>query len=300
MSATAVSVWSPEPGLLSEGPRWHEQRQELLWVDILGRRIHRATLTGDGRPGRIDTVELDRHVGVVAPVAIGGYVAAAVRAFLFVDESGTVMELACVTDAPSGVRFNDGACDERGRFWVGMMAYDKSPGAGALYRLELDGRISTVMAGLTIPNGIGWSPDGAVMYLNDSGAGCLYEFDVDLSTGEPRNRRTLVAFEQPGPAPDGLTIDDRGDIWVAVYGGWAVHHYSPDGNLLGTVELPVAQATSCAFGGADRSTLFVTTGREQLDAETLARQPDAGRVFGVTGLGTHAPGCNPYRGTLPN
>jgi sugar lactone lactonase YvrE len=299
MSAPAVSVWSPEPGLLSEGPRWHEQRQELLWVDILGRRIHRATLTGGGQPSRIETVELDRHVGVVAPAAAGGYLAAAVQAFLFVDESGSVTELASLTDAPSGVRFNDGACDERGRFWVGTMAYDKSPGVGALYRLELDGSISTVLTGLTIPNGIGWSPDGAVMYLNDSGEGCLYEFDVDVSTGEPRNRRTLVALEQPGPAPDGLTIDDRGDIWVAVYGGWAVHHYSPEGNLLGAVELPVAQATSCAFGGADRGTLFVTTGREQLDAHALARQPDAGRVFRVTGLDTHGPGCNLYRGTLP-
>ena len=116
MSATAVSVWSPEPGLLSEGARWHEQRQELLWVDILGRRLHRATLTHDGQPSRIETVELDRDVGVVAPGAAGGYVAAATRAFLFVDDSGTVTELACLTDAPSGVRFNDGACDERGRF----------------------------------------------------------------------------------------------------------------------------------------------------------------------------------------
>ena len=299
MRAMAVNVWSPEPGLLSEGPRWHEQRQELLWVDILGRRIHRATLTSDGQPGRIETVELDRHVGVVAPAAAGGYVAAAVRAFLFVDESGTVTELASLTDASSGVRFNDGACDERGRFWAGTMAYDKSPGAGALYRLELDGSISTVLTGFTIPNGIGWSPDGAVMYLNDSGTGCLYEFDVDASTGEPQNRRTLVAFKQPGPAPDGLTIDDRGDIWVAVYGGWAVHHYSPDGKFLGAVELPVAQATSCAFGGADRGTLFVTTGREELDAQALARQPDAGRLFRVAGLDTRGPGCNLYRGTLP-
>jgi sugar lactone lactonase YvrE len=299
MSAPEVSVWSPEPGLLSEGARWHEQRQQLLWVDILGRRIHRATLTRDGQPGRIETVELDRDVGVVAPAAAGGYVVAATLSFLFVDESGTVTELASLADAPSGVRFNDGACDERGRFWVGTMAYDKSPGAGALYRLELDGSISTMLTGLTIPNGIGWSPDGAVMYLNDSGTGCLYKFDVDQSTGEPRNRRTLVAFEQPGPAPDGLTVDDQGDIWVAVYDGWAVHHYSPDGNLLGGVVLPIAQVTSCAFGAADRGTLFVTTGREDLDGRALALQPDAGRVFRVSGLGARGPGCKLYRGPLP-
>src|ERR1700677_232012 len=299
MSDTGVRGWPPEPGLLSEGALWHVQRQELLWVDILGQRVPPPNLAAHGHPGRIETVELDRDVGVMAPAAAGGYVAAAVQAFLFVDECGAVTELASLTDAPTGVRFNDGACDERGRFWVGAEGYHKPPGAGALFRLELDRTISTVLTGLTIPKGIGWSPDGATMYLNDSGAGCLYEFDVDPATGEPRNRRTLVTFEQPGPAPDGLTIDDRGDIWVAVYGGWAVHHYSPDGNFLGTVELPAAQATSCAFGGADRGTLFVTTGREQLAAPALAQQPDAGRVFRVTGLGTHGPGCNLYRGSLP-
>src|ERR1700677_1596662 len=175
MSDTGVRGWPPEPGLLSEGALWHVQRQELLWVDILGQRLPRANLTRDGHPGRIETVELDRDVGVMAPAAAGGYVAAAVQAFLFVDECGAVTELASLTDAPTGVRFNDGACDERGRFWVGTMAYDKSPGAGALYRLELDRTISTVLTGLTIPNGIGWSPDGATMYLNDSRARCLYE-----------------------------------------------------------------------------------------------------------------------------
>ena len=238
-SDTAVRVRSPSRDCSARGLAGMSNAKSFCGSIFSGRRIHRATLTRDGHPGRIETVELDRDVGVVAPAAAGGYVAAATLSFfLFVDESGTATELASLTDAPSGVRFNDGACDERGRFWVGTMAYDKSPGAGALYRLELDGSISTVLTGLTIPNGIGWSPDGSVMYLNDSGTGCLYGFDFDLSTGELGNRRTLVAFEQPGPAPYGLTIDDRGDIWVAVYGGCAVHHYSPDGNLLGRVQLP--------------------------------------------------------------
>ena len=116
-----------------------------------------TSLTRDGHASQIQTVELDRDVGVVAPAAAGGYVAAAARAFLFVDEAGSVTELASLTDAPSGVRFNDGACDERGRFWVGTMAYDKSPGVGAVYRLELDASISTVLTGLTIPDGIGWT-----------------------------------------------------------------------------------------------------------------------------------------------
>jgi sugar lactone lactonase YvrE len=294
-----ITAWSPEPGLLSEGPRWHEEHQELLWVDILGRGFHRATLTSDGRPDRIRTMALDRHVGAVAPVTGGGYLLAAGQGFLFVDEAGSVRELVQPEAGHVNVRMNDGACDPQGRFWAGTMAYDESPGAGTLYCLELDGRCSTVLAGLTISNGIGWSPDGGTMYLSDSGAGLVEAFDFDGFSGAIDGRRTLVRMDQPGMAPDGLTVDEQGDVWVAIYGGWAVNCYAPDGSLRATVPIPVAQATSCAFGAADRRTLFVTTGRERLEGAALERQPDAGRVFSVVGLGARGPGCAPYRGRVP-
>ncbi len=295
-----VTAWSLEPGLLSEGPRWDEERQELLWVDILGRGFHRATLTADDLPDQVRTMALDRHVGAVAPVMGGGWVLAAGQGFLFVDEAESVRELAQPEAGHLEVRMNDAACDPQGRFWAGTMAYDESPGAGTLYRLELDGRCSTVLTGLTISNGIGWSPDGATMYLSDSGTGFVEAFDFDDVTGAISGRRTLVQIDQPGMAPDGLTIDEQGDIWVAIYGGWAVNRYSPKGSLRATVQIPAAQTTSCAFGGDDRSTLFVTTGREGLDNAALERQPDAGRVFSVTGLGARGPGCAPYRGRIPS
>jgi sugar lactone lactonase YvrE len=294
-----VTAWSLEPGLLSEGPRWDDERQELLWVDILGCGFHRATLKADGSPDQVRTMALDRHVGVVAPVTGGGYVLAAGQGFLFVDEAGAVGELAQPEAGHVNVRMNDGACDPQGRFWAGTMAYDESPGAGTLYRLELDGRCSTVLTGLTISNGIGWSPDGATMYLSDSGTGLVEAFDFDGLTGAIGGRRTLVHIDQPGAAPDGLTVDELGDIWVALYGGWAVNRYGPDGSLRATVHIPVAQVTSCAFGGADRRTLFVTTGRQRLEEPALERQPDAGRVFAVTGLGARGPGSAPYRGRVP-
>ncbi len=299
MTTPQVTAWSPEPGLLSEGPRWHEERQELLWVDILGRRFHRATLTPGGRPDQIRTMTLDRHVGAVAPVAVGGYVLAAGQGFVYVDDAGSVRELAQPEAGHVNVRMNDGACDRQGRFWAGTMAYDESPGAGTLYRLELDGSCSTVLTGLTISNGLGWSPDGQTMYLSDSGTGSVDAFDFDGVTGAISGRRTLVQIDQPGMAPDGLTVDDQGDLWVGIYGGRAVHHYRADGSLRATVQIPAAQATSCAFGGGDRRTLFVTTGRERLDEAALERQPDAGRVFSVTGLDARGPGCAPYRGQLP-
>lgn len=298
MTAPEVTAWSAEPGLLSEGPRWDAERQELLWVDILGRRFHRATLTADGRPGEVRTLEVDRHVGAAAPAAAGGHVLAAGQGFLHVDEDGAVRELAQPEAGHTDVRMNDGACDPQGRFWAGTMAYDKSPGAGALHRLELDGRCTTVLTGLTISNGIGWSPDGATMYLNDSGAGTVEAFAFDGADGAIDGRRTLVRIDEPGVGPDGLTVDAQGDLWVGLYGGWAVNRYAPDGALRGTVRLPVAQATSCAFGGPDGDVLFVTTGREDLDAAALEHQPDAGRVFSVTGLDARGPGCLPYRGPV--
>jgi sugar lactone lactonase YvrE len=294
-----VTAWSLEPGLLSEGPRWHEERQELLWVDVLGRCFHRATLTAGGSPDQVRTITLDRHVGAVAPVIGGGYVLAAGQGFIFVDEAGSVRELAQPEAGHVDVRMNDGACDAQGRFWAGTMAYDESPGAGTLYRLELDGRCSTVLTGLTISNGIGWSPDGGTMYLSDSGTGLVEAFDFDDVSGTIGGRRPLVHIDQPGMGPDGLTVDEQGDIWVGIYGGWVVNRYGPDGSLRAAVHIPVAQATSCAFGGSDRRTLFVTTGRERLEEAALERQPDAGRVFSVTGLDARGPGCAPYRGRVP-
>lgn len=296
----SVTAWSLEPGLLSEGPRWDEENQELLWVDILGCRFHRATVTADGRPDRVRTITVDRHVGAVAPVAGGGYLLAAGPGFVFVDAGGAIRELAQPEAGHPEVRMNDGACDPQGRFWAGTMAYDETPGAGTLYRLELDGRCSTVLTGLTISNGIGWSPDGTVMYLSDSGTGRVDAFDFDGVTGALSGRRTLLHIDQPGMAPDGLTVDEQGDIWVGLYGGWSVRRYGPDGSLRGAVPIPVAQATSCVFGGPDRRTLFVTTGRERLQQAVLEHQPDAGRLFAVIGLDARGSGCAPYRGQIPH
>lgn len=299
MTAPDVRAWSVTPGLLSEGPRWHEERQELLWVDILGCQMHRGTLSGDGGLERVETISVDRHIGAVAPAAGGGYVLAAGPGFLFVDDVGSVRELAQPAAGRTDVRMNDGACDPQGRFWAGTMAYDESPGAGALYRLELDGSCTTVLAGLTISNGIGWSPDASTMYLNDSGTGRVDAFAFEGPSGAISDRRTLVHIDQPGVAPDGLTVDEEGGIWVALWNGGAVNRYAVDGSLLATVQLPVARPTSCAFGGPDRDTLFVTSARNDLDDDALARQPHAGRVFAIGGLGVRGPPCLPYRGWTP-
>ncbi len=292
---------SAQPGLLSEGPRWDGARDELIWVDIVSSRLHRARVGADGQLDEAEPIQFDRFVGAAAPAAGGGYVLAAGPGFLFVDVAGTVRELAQPEAGRADVRMNDGACDPQGRFWAGTMAHDESPGAGVLYRLELDGTCTTVLRGLTISNGIGWSPDGNTMYLSDSGSGCIDAFDFAAVSGDLSRRRTIIEITEPGVAPDGLTVDSDGALWVAMWGGGELRRYRADGSLLTTVTVPVDRPTSCAFGGSDLTTLFFTTARDGLGASELARQPDAGRVFCVNGLGVTGPPCTAYRGfTAPS
>jgi sugar lactone lactonase YvrE len=288
---------SAQPGLLSEGPRWDAERDELLWVDIIRQRLHRARVGADGQLHEAAPIQFDRFVGAATPAAGGGYVLAAGPGFLFADESGAVRELAQPEAGRDDVRMNDGACDPQGRFWAGTVAHDESPGAGVLYRLELDGTCTTVLTGLTISNGISWSPDGTTMYLSDSGVARIDAFDFDGASGDLSRRRTIVEITEPGVAPDGLTVDDAGDLWVAMWGGAALRRYGPDGSPLVAVPVPADRPTSCAFGGPDRTTLFFTTAREGLGESELARQPDAGRVFCVGGLGVTGPPCATYRGS---
>ena len=283
-------------GTLSEGPRWHAERGELLWVDITASRLHRARVDDDRLLHEEAPLQFDRFVGAATPAADGGYVLAAGAGFLFTDSSGKALELAQPEAGRDDVRMNDGACDPQGRFWAGTMAHDETPGAGVLYRLELDGTCSTVLPGLTISNGIGWSPDGSVLYLSDSGDGIIDAFDFEPGSGGISGRRTIARITEPGVAPDGLTVDDAGNIWVALWNGGAVRCYAPDGSLLDVLTMPTDRPTSCAFGGPDRATLFITTARQGLDDAALARQPDAGRVFRVDGLGVTGPPCIPYRG----
>jgi sugar lactone lactonase YvrE len=296
-AAVAVRVWSETPGLLSEGPRWHDEPGQLLWVDILASRFHRASLGPEGELQELATIAVGRHVGAVAPVTSGGYVLAAGRGFLFVNDDGTVRELAQpATDG--NVRMNDGGCDRRGRFWAGTMAYDESPGMGALFRLELDGSATTMLTGLTISNGIGWNPAGTVMYLVDSGPGDVDAFDFDEESGEISARRTIIHIDDPGVVPDGLTVDEEGGIWVALWGGGSLRRYDPTGELTMTIDLPVERPTSCVFGGPDRRSLFVTTARVGLDELALGAQPHAGKVFCIDGLGVRGMPTLPYRGTI--
>ena len=144
---------------------------------------------------------------------------------------------------------NDAACDPQGRFWAGTLADDHHAGGGALYRLDRDGRTELMLDGLTISNGLGWSPDGGTMYLVDSGPRVVHAFAFDGERGTISAGRVLVTVPEEVGAPDGMTVDAAGDLWVAIYGGGRVNRYSPDGQLRQALTVPAKQSTSCAFAG---------------------------------------------------
>jgi sugar lactone lactonase YvrE len=179
----------------------------------------------------------------------------------------------------TGVRFNDGACDPQGRFWVGTMGLDETPGRGTLYRYDERGLVPMVES-VSISNGIDWTGNGTRMIYADTPTRRLDTFAFDATDGTLSDRRPLVELDEGSAGfPDGLTVDAEDHIWIALWDGWAVHRYRPDGTLDRVVELPVARPTSCAFGGEDLRDLYITSARMGLTAEALESQPHAGGVF---------------------
>ena len=257
---------------LAEGPIWDSRTNRLAWVDILARRIH---LTDVGR-GDTEAIEVPLHVGAVAPREGGGFVAALQDGFWVVGD-GPPRRINQVAEARPGLRFNDGKCDPAGRFWAGTMAYDQARGAAALYRLDANGQATRVLDGVTISNGLAWSLDGRTMYYIDTPTQRIDAFSFSAN-GEISDRRPVVRIPSDAGAPDGMTIDAEGGLWVALWGGGAVHRYL-DGQLERVIRLPVSQPTSCTFGGDGLDELYVTSAWDGLSPAERRAQPLAGAIF---------------------
>jgi sugar lactone lactonase YvrE len=269
---------------LGEGPVWDERSGRLIWVDIRGRTLYST----DPADGSTRAMLLPSAVGVAVPRMSGGYVAALEDGFWAVSEAGEVELIAAVEADDPGTRFNDGACDPQGRMWAGTMAWDVREGAGSLYRLDPDGSVRRMLEGVSISNGLGWSPDGGTMYYVDTPTGRIDAFDFDGASGDIGGRRTFVEVTAGEGRPDGLCVDAEGAVWLATWPGWAVHRYLPSGELDAILPLPCSNVSSCAFGGPSLEGLFITTAREHLGEEERRAQPLAGGLFharvGVAGL----------------
>lgn len=266
--------------LLGEGPVWDSDRNQLYWVDITGKEVH--IYNPKDKTDR--AINVGQYVGAIVPREKGGLVTALQNGLYFLDEETS--RLSFITAPESHLpdnRFNDGKCDPAGRFWVGTMNQDgEVTGAGSLYRLDTDLSVQKVLEGVTISNGIVWHPDGKSMYYIDTPTREVWAFEYDIKTGEIANKRTAVSISVGDGFPDGMTIDTEGMIWVALWGGWKVTRYNPlTGERLGEIKMPVAQVTSCVFGGDNLDELYITSARIGLKNDELEKQPYAGGLFKV-------------------
>ena len=252
-----------------EGPVWSARWGGLRWVDMLRGDV--LQLAGDGSVVRM---HVDDVAAALRPRRGGGAVIGVRRGFALEDPDGSVAHLPELWSGDE-IRMNDGGCDPQGRFYCGTMAYAETPGAGTLYRLDSDGSVEPVLRDVTVSNGLQWNRAGDTVFYVDTPTGRVDCFDFDPTSGAFTDRRTFADIAGGG-SPDGLAIDEEDGIWVALFGGGAVHRYDRDGRLDLVIDLPVTNATACAFGGPELRTLFITTSRQGLDP---GDEPEAGAVF---------------------
>lgn len=270
-----VEVAVRHDALLGEGPTWDPAAERLLWVDILRSRVH----TYAPATGRRTVMATGQHVGAAKPRAGGGLVVNLRDGVGLYDSDGAFRWMH--RDPVAGRRANDAAVAPDGSLWTGTMRYDEAPGGGTLTRTAPDGTATTVLADVTVSNGTGWSPDGRRMYYIDSPTRRIDVFDLRPGDPLPVNRRPLAVVEDGAGYPDGLTVDADGCVWVALWDGAAVRRYTPEGALDRVVELPVRRPTSCAFGGAGLTDLYVTSARKG----QAAPHPLSGSLLVVPGAG---------------
>ena len=276
MVASPECLWDAR-ARLGEGPLWVVAEQSLYWVDIKAPAIHRLDPVG----GKRRTWPMPVEVGSIAKRRNGGFVAGTRTGFAYLDlDRGRVTPIANPEPERTGNRFNDGKCDAAGRFWAGSMDDSLQAPTGWLYCLDAELRWRRTDGPYVCTNGPAFAPDGRTAYHTDTLGRAIHAFDFG-DDGQLRNKRPFVQFTAADGYPDGMTVDADGGVWVAHWGGGRVTRFTPRGDADSTIALPAAQVTSCAFGGAQFDTLFITTAAIGLDDAQRAAQPLAGGLFAL-------------------
>lgn len=267
---------------LGEGPLWDAERNKVVWVDIPGQAI----LSTDPTTGHTESISTPSEVGAVALVDSGGYLAALEDGVYLGDGTEPWQLLAAIDATDEMMRMNDGKCDPHGAFVGGTIARDGRERAASLYRVDEHGTTERLLTGVSISNGLDWTADGATMYYIDTPTRTVMAYPYDY--GSPGLGQPEPVIEIPdGPGlPDGMTLDSDGCLWVGMWGGHAIHRYTPDGTLDTIIDLPVTNVTSGAFGGTDLGTLFITTASSHANEKDPITEPMAGALFGLqVGIG---------------
>ena len=269
-------VW-PLGAELGEGPIWLPADKAVWFVDIKGHKVHRYQPdTGAQR-----SWDAPEQVTFLAPVEGGGFIVGLKSGLHRFDPSTGGFTLMTVVERPDlDNRTNDGFVDQKGRLWFGTMNDPEKLRQGSLYRLGADGKPLRMDSGYAITNGPATSPDGRTLYHNETKDRIVYAFDL-AEDGSLSNKREFVRIARADAHPDGPAVDSEGCLWVALFGGWGVERYSPAGELIGRIELPVPNVTKPAFGGDDLKTMYLTTAWLSLTPEKRAETPLAGGLFAV-------------------
>ena len=272
---------------LGEGPLWVAHENAVYWVDIIKKQVHRLSLDS----GAKKTWQFDIEVTSLAAREKGGFVGTIRDGFAFIDfETSSYEPIALPEVEMHGNRFNDGKVDGYGRYWAGSMDTNDALENGSLYRLDPSLGLHKMDPNYIIANGPTFSKDGKTIYHTDTVKGCIYAFDLSES-GDISNKRIFIQLKDPAEGkPDGMTVDSEDCLWLCHFGGARITRYSPVGEILQVIPMPVPNITSCTFAGPNLDTLYITTARLHLNAEELGTYPLAGSLFackpGVTGLPT--------------
>jgi sugar lactone lactonase YvrE len=264
---------------LGEGAVWNYRTGELIWVNITDKilnfynpvmNFNKELFTGE-------------MIGTVVPAESGKVIVALENGFYQIDPAtGNKTFIADPEEDKPDNRFNDGKSDPAGRFWAGTMHKQGKSGEGALYRLDPDGSVHKMVDNVSTSNGIVWSADHSKMYYIDTPTRKVMAWDYDNETGDIRNPRTAIEIPAEMGYPDGMTIDDGGNVWIAMWSGAAVGCWNPEtGELMRTIDVPAKNVTSCAFGDEDLGTLYITTARQGTNEDDLKKYPHAGGLFKV-------------------
>lgn len=283
-----IEILSDVHSEVGEGPLWNQIDRSIVWVDITGKKWHKLSL----ETGQVDTQSVPTMIGAIVERLDGTYQGAVEEGFAKLRPGKDGYEITH-NFLPAGVRMNDAKADAKGRWWAGSNAIDFTAGVGKVHRLNLDGSVTTIMDGVTLPNGLGWSPDNKSFYLIDTFARSLYRYDFDLESGNISNKSILVEFEDDGSYPDGMCVANDGTLLVAMWSGGRIEVISPEGKFINSIKMPIRSPTSCAFGGDNGETLIVTSDGRDFDA---SEYPDSGKLFGITGTGYSANESAKYHG----
>jgi sugar lactone lactonase YvrE len=264
--------------VLGEGPVWDDRTQTLYWVDIEAGLLNSCNADGSAAA----SVSVGERLGCVAlREAQPGFIAGLEHGIALLNPAPLeVRTLARPESQQPRNRCNDGKCDSHGGFWVGTYNMDGKSATGWLYRVEASGAVERVAGPCICMNGPAFSPTGDTIYYVDSYGRTVYCAAIDPA-GQLSTPRVFTTFADPAWGyPDGLTCDAAGCVWIAHWGGSRISRFGPDGSLQDVISLPVRQPTSCAFGGPDLRTLYVTSASMGLD-DAHNENGLAGALFAV-------------------